>query len=295
MGKLVRKKNNFILPATFISPSLIFFLIFLLFPIIFTILISFFQWNGYSKYVFANFIGISNYKDMFFDPLFWKSLINTIYYVIGVVVLQNIIALFLSIIIFLGKFKNSTLIRSIIFFPVLMSSVLVGLIWRRLFLDDGMINEFLRLIGLQSYNWFSAPVTPMLIIILASIWQGTGFNFVLFYAGLQSVRMELIEAAYIDGANFWQTIMKIIVPLLQPIIAINVILNVIGGFKLFDLVYVMTRGGPAHQTEVITSYIYHLSFSSVGPNKMGYAAAISMVLIIIVMAISAFRIRSMRG
>jgi ABC-type sugar transport system permease subunit len=287
----MKRRNRLILPATFISPSLIFFLVFLLFPLIFVFVISFFQWDGFSKDIFKNFIGMSNYKEMFLDPLFWKSILNNFYFIIGVAVIQNAVALFLAVIIFMGNFKNSSLIRSIIFFPVLMSSVLVGLVFRRLFLEDGMVNVFLKLIGLQSYNWLSSMVTPMIIIILAAIWQGTGFNFVLFFAGLQNINMELIEAAYIDGASFWTAIIRIVIPVLKPIIVINVILNLIGGFHVFDLIYIITKGGPAHQTEVIISYIYYLSFSSVGPDKMGLAASVSIFLIFLFIFISYFRFK----
>lgn len=291
---MIRKNKRFIEPSIFLSPSLLFLLFFLLFPIIFLIIISFFEWSGISRNVFKNFVGLLNYKEMIFDSLFWKSLINTIFYTIGVVFIQNAVALFIAIIIFMGNFKNSSFIRGIIFFPVLMSSILVGLIWRRMFLSDGIVNEFLILLGLQPYNWLSAPITPMLIIILASIWWGTGFNFILIFAGLQNINMELIEASYIDGASFWKAIMKIIIPLLKPIIIINIILNTIGGFKVFDIVYVMTKGGPAHQTEVLISYIYYLSFSPYSPDKMGYAAAISLFLTIIVSLISVFRIRMIK-
>jgi ABC-type sugar transport system permease subunit len=132
--------------------------------------------------------------------------------------------------------------------------------------------------------------TPIWIIAFINIWQWTGFGVVLYYAGLSSIDNELIEAAKIDGASFFQYIIKIVIPLLKPIIILDLLLVFISGFRVFDIVYVTTRGGPIHQSEVLTTLQYYYSFDSYGPNKMGIASVISVVLLIIVVIFSLARI-----
>jgi ABC-type sugar transport system permease subunit len=133
------------------------------------------------------------------------------------------------------------------------------------------------------------------VVIFVSIWQWTGYNLVIFYAGLQSIDRTLLEAADVDGASWWGKIFKIVIPTLKPTIILNIILNLIGSFRVFDIVYVLTRGGPVHQSEVFTTIMYYYSFSANGPNKMGVGSSIALIMFAIMIVFGFVRIRMMRG
>ena len=137
--------------------------------------------------------------------------------------------------------------------------------------QDGVLNSILGL----DYSWLSSISLVMWLIIMVNTWQWIGYNLVIYYAGLQSMNIELLEASDIDGANWAQKIFSIVIPLLWPTTILNMILNLIGGFRAFDIVYVLTRGGPAHYSEVLASYLYYYSFSAGGPNKMGVGASVA--------------------
>lgn len=284
-------KNN---PYFWVSPAVIFFLIFLLGPLLFALAISFFHWDGFSRQIFKDFAGFSNYWDLFKDRVFLLALKNTLYFVFGVTIVQNIFAFFLAVLIFFGKFKNSDAIRAIIFFPGIISAVVISLVWRRILMSDGLINTILEVVKLPGIEFLSDKSIVIWTIIMITIWQWTGYNLVIMYAGLQSVNMEVVEASYIDGASFWQVIFRIIFPILKPTIWLSVILNFIGGFRTFDIVYILTRGGPAHASEVLTTYMYYNSFQMWGPSKMGYASAIAMFLTFVIIIFTALRIRFIR-
>ncbi|MBN2073663.1 MAG: sugar ABC transporter permease [Actinobacteria bacterium] len=236
---------------------------------------------------------MNNYIRMFNDPVFWTSFKNTIYFVILSIIFQNVFGLSISMFLFYGKIKASSLWRSIVFFPAMLSAVMVGMIWRRIFMGDGLLNMILSSIdsSLGNFQWLGNMVTPIFVVILINTWQWTGYNMVLYYAGLQGVNNLLIESAKVDGANWLQTITKIVIPQLYKTISLAVILNIIGGFKVFDIVYIMTGGGPAHASEVITSHIYNQSFSMLGQNRMGYGSAMAAVLAVVVIVFAAIRIR----
>jgi ABC-type sugar transport system permease subunit len=170
-----------------------------------------------------------------------------VYFVGASISIQVFIALFLAIIIFIGRFRLSVLIRTIIFFPGVLAPVSVSLAWRRMLEQDGVINQILGI----NFSWLSSVQFAIWCVILVSIWQWVGYNLVIFYAGLQSIDIEMLEAADVDGANWMTKINRIIIPSLVPTIILNVILNLIGSFRVFDVVYVLTRGGPVHNSEVL--------------------------------------------
>jgi ABC-type sugar transport system permease subunit len=282
-------------PFVWIIPALVFFIVFLLFPLVFGVVISFYNWNGLDPNIFRNFAGLANYIKLTKDPYFLISLKNTLFFTFGTVVVQNVIAFFLAIFLFFGRFKNSTLIRAIIFVPGVISSVVVALVWRRLFMSDGLINVILNYIGIQSIPFLTAKNIIIWAITFVHIWQWTGFNLVLMYAGLQSMDLSLIESSSIDGANFWQNTYHIVFPILKPIIWLSVLFNFIDGFRVFDIVYNMTKGGPAHESEVLTSYVFFQSFGGTAmANKMGYASAISVFLMAILLIFTGLRTKYMR-
>lgn len=285
--------NKKLEPYAWLIPSIVLFLLFLLYPIIFSVVLSFFDWNGYTKEIFANFIGLKNFLHLIKDPLVWKSFKNTIFLVVTVVFVQNGIALFLSIIIFFGNFRYDGLIRALIFFPGVVSAIVIGLVFRKFLAIDGAVNQLLERIGLSNFTqaWLSNQSLNIWIVSFVLVWQWAGYNLVIFYAGLQSIDLSLLEAAFIDGASLTRAILAIVLPLLKPIILLSAMLNFIGGFRIYDMIWVMTRGGPNHSSEVLTTYMYFQSFQSKGPSDMGYASAIAVLLSVIVLIFAIIRIK----
>jgi ABC-type sugar transport system permease subunit len=279
-------------PYVYVLPLLIMIIAIVLYPILFNLALSFYRWDGFRKGIFENFVGFSNYIELAGDEYFWISLRNTAYFELACSIFQVLFPLIFAVILFYGFFKQENLIKGIIYFPALISPVVVGLVWRFFFSFDGPINNLLRLIGLDfmAIEWLGNIYTPIWIISFINIWQWTGFGIVLYYAGLSSIDNELIEAAKIDGASFFQYIFKIVVPLLRPVIVLDALLVFISGFRVFDIVYVTTRGGPIHQSEVMTTLQYYYSYDSYGPNKMGIASVISVVLMVFVVIFSLIRI-----
>ncbi len=288
-----RKFSKQMEPYGWLSPSIILFLIFLAYPIIFSIALSFFEWRGYSVDIFSKFIGVQNYIKLFHDGLYWQSMKNTLILVLVVVFIQNAIALFLALILYFGKFKYGNLIRALIFFPGVISAIVIGLVFRKFLELNGPINTILRSLGLDmlAQPWLATKSLTIWIVSIITTWQWVGYNMVIFYAGLQNVENSLLEAAYIDGANLSQAISKIVIPLLKPVIFLSMILNFIGGFRIYDIIWATTRGGPVHSSEVLTTYMYYQSFQSNGPSNMGYASTISVTLTFIVIIFAVIRIK----
>ena len=278
-------------PYTYLVPALLIFLVFVLTPVIFSLTLSLYKFTGFDSHVFRKFVGLKNYQILFADRYFWISIRNTFFFVGASISVQVIIALILSIIIFIGRFRLSVLIRTVVFFPGVLAPVSVSLAWRRMLEQDGVINQIL---GGINFSWLSSVRLAIWCVIFVSIWQWVGYNLVIFYAGLQSLDIELLEAADVDGANWMTKINRIIIPLLKPTIILNVILNLIGSFRVFDIVYVLTRGGPIHNSEVLTTIMFYYSFAPNGPNKMGVASSVAVIMFAVVLIFGFLRIRYMK-
>ncbi|HEC61309.1 MAG TPA: sugar ABC transporter permease [bacterium] len=278
-------------PYTYLAPAMLVFLIFVFTPVVFSLTLSLYKFTGFDSRLFRTFVGFDNYKILFADRYFWISLRNTLYFVGASISVQVVISLFLAIIIFVGRFRFSVLIRTVIFFPGVLAPVSISLAWRRMLEQDGVIN---RILGGINFSWLSSVQLAIWCVIFVSIWQWVGYNLVIFYAGLQTLDIELLEAADVDGASWSVKINRIIVPLLKPTIMLNVILNLIGSFRVFDIVYVLTRGGPVHNSEVLTTIMYYYSFSANGPNKMGVGSSVAVVMFAFVLVFGFIRIRNLR-
>ncbi|MCL5986557.1 MAG: sugar ABC transporter permease [Actinobacteria bacterium] len=276
----------------YLIPLIGVFLVNVFYPIVFNFALSFYDWSGFSKHIFTKFIGFANYIDMFKNEYFWVSLRNMAYFELASCIFQVLVPLFFAVILFYGYFKYENVIKGIIYFPALISPVVVGLVWRYFFSLQGPINIILKGLGLNflAIEWLGNIYTPIWIIAFINTWQWTGFGIVLYYAGLASIDKELIESAMVDGASFSQYIRKIVIPLLKPIILLDLLLVFITGFRVFDIIYVVTRGGPVHQSEVLTTLQYYYSYDATGPNKMGMASVISIVLLVLVVIFSLIRI-----
>jgi ABC-type sugar transport system permease subunit len=291
MGKRKAQiKENRAKPYIYLIPSLVIFFVFVLSPVIFSLILSLYNFTGYDSNVFRQYVGLKNFRTLFADRYFWISLRNTVYFVGASISIQVVIAMFLAIIIFIGRFKHSVFIRTVIFFPGVLAPVSVSLAWRRMLEQDGVINQILGI----DFSWLSSVQLAIWCVVLVSIWQWVGYNLVIFYAGLQSLDIQLLEAADVDGANWGAKITRIIIPLLTPTIILNVILNLIGSFRVFDIVYVLTRGGPIHNSEVLTTIMFYYSFAANGPNKMGVGSSVAVIMFVIVLLFGVLRIRYLK-
>lgn len=286
-GKFYR---NTIIPYSFATPALIVFIFVILSPVVISMILSFYQFTGFDSNIFKQFNGFENFKILFQDKYFWISFRNTFYFVLVSITIQIALALIVSIFIFFGNFKNSVLIRTIIFFPAVLAPVAISLAWRKMFEQDGVINQIFHF----TYPWISSLRTAIWVVIFVSVWQWTGYNMVIFYTGLQSINKELLEAADVDGATWWGKITKIVIPSIGSAIILNVILNLVGSFRVFDIVYVLTRGGPLHSSEVLTTIMYYYSFSANGPNRMGVGSAIAFIMFAIMIILGVLRVRFLK-
>lgn len=274
----------------FILPALLFFAAFLLYPLLHTIYLSLTEWAGFDLKKIT-FVGFENYKLVPPDWIFWKSLRNTMYFVAGTTICQNLLGLGLAI--FLNNNARFTrLMRTIVFIPVLLSPVIVGVMWSRIFDPFGILNQILEKLGLIKIPifWLGDRRMAMVSLIGATVWQWTGYDMILYLTGLQQIPEELYEAAMIDGANRRQLFRRITLPLLKGVSTMVILLNLIGGVRVFDIVYVMTKGGPNHNTEVLATHLYEVAFWF---NKMGYASVIAVIILLISLVFAYFRNRLM--
>jgi ABC-type sugar transport system permease subunit len=282
MGSLSRGRQLW--AYLFILPTVVFFLVFIAIPFFRALGISLTEWAGYDQ---PRFVGLRNFYNLFQDRIFWIAMRNTIAYTAATTILQTVIPMGIAILLNAG-WRGSVFFRTALFVPVIISSVVSGLLWRMIYDPNfGVLNTVLDAIGLHglAFAWLADPRTVLPAIIAVSLWQSLGFYMLIFFAGLQSISAELYEAASIDGANTAQQLRYVTVPLLWPVTAVVVTLNIIGGVKVFDVIYIMTTGGPNHASEVLGTYLYVTSFgaSGGGSPSMGYASAIGVVILVLAM------------
>ncbi|UCC97232.1 MAG: sugar ABC transporter permease, partial [Phycisphaerales bacterium] len=237
----------------FILPTYIFFLTFIAVPFFGALGISLTEWAGYDQ---PRYIGFTNFVNLVKDRVFWISLKNTFYFTAATTILQTILPLLVAVLINAG-WRGSVFFRTVFFLPVIISFVVSALLWRMIYdANFGILNAILTAIGLEelAHIWLADPLTAMPAIIVVSLWQSLGFYMLIFFAGLQSIPSELYESASLDGASSFQKLIHVTIPMLWPITTVVIVINIIGGIKVFDVIYVMTTGGPNHATEVLGTY-----------------------------------------
>ncbi len=255
-------------------PAILIYSVFAILPIIQSFYYSVMEWNGFSD---MSFVGLANFQALFQDTLFWNSVKNNIYVVLASVLGQVPIALFIALLLN-RKLKGLKIFRTIGFLPVVLSTVVISLTWSLIYnSENGLINELLRALGLGglAQNWLGDTNWSMIAVCVTVIWQFVGLYLIIFLAALQNVPEEVLEAAKIDGASEWTTTWKITVPMIWDTIIVAVILCIAGSLKTFDLIYVMTNGGPSHSTDVMALYMFNETFSQL---QYGYGSAVSVVI-----------------
>jgi raffinose/stachyose/melibiose transport system permease protein len=292
-SKRWRGIKKLIVALSFIGPALVLYVLFMLYPMVDAVRLSFFDWNGSSPTM--NFVGLDNYKELSKDTIYIKSLVNNLYWV--VLSLMMIIAPTLALSILISKVKRGrTFFRTAFFLPSVLSLTVVGVLWNKIYdPSNGPLNMILRMLGLDSltHNWLGEGHTVIPSLVVTSSWSFYGLYMVLFLAALQNIDHSLYEAAEMDGAGPLRKFWNITVPSLRNTMNVVMSMDIIYSLKGFGVVWVMTQGGPFYMSEVVASYVYKAAFSL---NKVSYAVAGSVVLgmIVIVLTISFNFIRDRR-
>ncbi|WP_375385128.1 carbohydrate ABC transporter permease [uncultured Microbacterium sp.] len=271
---------------SFILPNFLGFALFTLVPVIAAFVLSFMRWDAYNP---PTWTGLSNFIRLVGDQSFQVALLNTCLYALGHVPLTLAVALVLALLLN-QKLKGIAFFRVAIFFPYITSLVAVAIVWNMLFdPTSGPINQFLHLIGIQDApGWTASTTWALPAVIITSVWRDMGYYMVLFLAGLQAIPGEYYEAAEVDGANGWQKFWYITLPSLRPTTFLVLVLLSISSFKVFDLVFVMTRGGPGRATLMLSQLIYQ---DGIINGEFGYSSAISLVLFLLVLVVTVFQFR----
>ncbi|MBN1350310.1 sugar ABC transporter permease [candidate division KSB1 bacterium] len=267
----------------FVMPALVLFTLLILFPAVKTIYYSLFDWPGFGE---MKFVGLTNYITAIFEDIYLVgALKNNVIYLVLTLIFEVAFGLFMAVLLD-QKLRFSGIYRALFFAPMMLSMVVVGLLWGFIFdVDYGLLNAVLKTIGLEHWTraWMSDPDFALLGICLTSGWRYAGFFMILFYAGLQRIPRQLIESAQLDGAGEWRVFWNIKLPLLREVMVVSVLLCATGAFKLFDLVYVLTTGGPYHATEVISTWMVRNAFDRF---NMGYGSAIAVIMSVIVFLVA---------
>lgn len=279
-----KRRRSLITPKTapyyFLAPSVLLLIIFTLYPVVSSFVLSFQSMRGTEKY----FVGFANYTKLFQDPIFYKSLSNTF----QILIIQVPIMLSIAIVTAVGlnsamlKFKG--LFRTIYFLPAITALVAASIVFM-VILDDnyGLANYLLSLVGIEPVNWLTHPFWSKMAIIAVMTWRWTGYNMVIFLAGLQTISPDLYEASDIDGAGPIKQFFYITLPQLKPVFIFTVVMSTIGTLQLFDEAYILTNGGPNNATMTITLYLYETGFKNF---DFGYASAMAYILVLIIAVIS---------
>jgi len=272
----------------FVLPAFLVYALFVIYPFLQSFYLSLTDWNGISAE--KSFVGLDNFRELARDSLLWTSLRHNLIWVAVGTVGPMVIGFFLAVLLWSRPF-GFTLFRTVYFMPQVLSPVIIAIVWQWIYNPIfGILNKGLDRIGLESVSrgWIGDPDFALYAVLAAAIWAETGFVFVIFLAGLQNVSRDLLDAAMIDGANAWQRFWNVVVPQMSNVITVVTALLLVGGFSVFDIVFVMTGGGPNNATELIATYTYKEAFTQ---NRTGYAASLSLVITVLSLIASVTFIR----
>lgn len=273
----------YILPIVILSGVLIYYCIG------FTAAASFTDWDGLGTEM--DFIGLSNFKKLFQDNAFWISVKNNLIFFVGTVFTQAVLGLFIAVLL-KTRIKGANVYKAIFFLPIAMAPAIIAAIFR-IILDPnvGSLNQTLKGLGLDfmAQSWLGDPKWALFSIILVNIFQWMGFSMIIYYAGLMSIPDDIYEAARIDGAGFWQQLFRITIPMLKGTTSVLITLGIVGSLKTFDIVMLLTRGGPGRSTEFMATLLYK---SAMEEFNGGYSAAVGVMLLIIAIIMSGVQLRA---
>ncbi|AVR00415.1 ABC transporter permease [Oceanobacillus iheyensis] len=266
--------------ALYVLPALLLIAVLIFIPLILTGYYGLMDWNGIAA---MEFIGLENYINAIQDAKFWESALHS--FLLALFSTLSLLVYLAISLILASKIKGSDLLRKIYLIPMLLSSVAIAQLWIKVFNpSNGMLNSILMALGVDNPPaWLAEPSIVLYAIFIPILWQYAGFYILIYYAALKNIPESLVEAARIDGATPLQIAYKIKLPLIMSVFKVTIVLAIVGSLKYFDLIYVMTGGGPNGASEVMASYMYKLAFSS---NEFGYGSAIGFLLLIITLIVT---------
>lgn len=271
-------------PYLFLLPAGIILLVFFFIPFFQTVILSF---QDYSNNIYnADWVGLANYWQIFKNPIFYKVMLNTFIYLLVAVPILAIIPLFLAILIN-QKIRGITLYKILIYLPVIVSIVVAAIAFKWIYAEQGVLNYLLSVFHIPAIGWLTDPKYAIYSVILLTIWKGIGYYMMIYLAALMSVPKDLYEACDIDGAGFLRKHLTVTVPHIMPTIALVTTISAISAMKIFAEIYVMTKGGPLNSTKTIVYYIYEKAFENL---DLGYASAMAVILLVVVMVFSLINI-----
>lgn len=278
-------------PWLFLTPALAIYTVVVVYPMIYSAYLSLFRWDGISPTKI--FVGLQNYVTLLTEnPVFWIALRNNAIWLVAALLFPTSIGLGLALLLNL-KFRGSAIFRSIFYFPAVLSLAVVGLIWTWIYHPDlGLLNQALGALGLKAFqrNWLSDSRVAIYPVIIAATWNAVGLPMLLFLAGLQTVPMELLEAAKIDGAGPIRRFVHVTFPLLRETTLVVLAITAINALKAYDIVYAMTNGGPANSTQLLSTWMYFLTYNY---NTVGQGTAIAVILFLLTLIFAIPYIRFM--
>lgn len=283
----MQKKNRLI--NLFYVPALALFAVFVVLPFIKGIYLSLTNWNGYSPSY--KFVGLKNYARMLTDENVRTAFVNTIIYGFGSTLVQNVLGIAFAVLLN-KKFRGRSLIRTVIYLPVMIAPLIMGYIMYFFFAyNNGAVNDVLKLFGAQPVDWLAKGSRAVIILMLVNSLQFAGISMVIYLAGLQNIPTLYYDAAAIDGVNDRQRFFYVTMPLLMPAVTSSVTINLIGGLKLFDVISALTGGGPGYDTNSLSTLIHRLYF---GSERAGYAAAVGLVFFVFIMIVSNIVVKALQ-
>ena len=275
----------------FVAPAFVLFAVFIGYPIVHTVVISFQRWDAISA---AEWIGLGNYRQMVDDPVFRRALLVTVGLTVVLTALLTVLPLLVAALFAEGWGRLGRLYRTLLFLPAVVSFVVTGALWKLLLEPNlGNLNSLLGKAGLENLrqNWLGDEQWVLYVIVVVSVWQQLGLYVIIFFAGLQGIDPTLYEAARVDGASGWQQLRSVTVPMLRLVTIVVVTLNLLNGIKMFDVIWVMTEGGPVNASHVLGTYMFRVAFASPGLPDFGYGSALSTVILVLCLGAVGLQLR----
>ena len=275
----------FLLPALFVLGLSVFW------PALQAFYLSFTKYE-YDLTQTPQWVGLANFQRLGTDPVFWKTLGNTLLYLVGVVPILVVIPLGLALLVN-QKLRGISWFRASFYTPVVISMVVAGIAWRWLYAETGLFNQMLKQLGLEAgIPWLTSPDWAIFSVMVVTVWKGLGYYMVIYLAGLQSIPAELYEAAAIDGSDGYMNHWDITVPLMQPYLVLVAVISAISATKVFEEVYIMTQGGPRNSSKTVVYYLYEQAFSEL---EISYACTIGLVLFLGILGLSILNLKLSQG
>jgi raffinose/stachyose/melibiose transport system permease protein len=273
---LSRRQREALVPWAFVAPALVVFGTFAVLPMVAALFLGLFTWRGGEGAVFA---GLANYAEAFGDAVFWRAILRNIELAVVSVTIQIPVALALAVLL-AGRVKGRAIFRTALFAPVVLPTVVIAFFWRLFLLDpvDGLAGAMFESIGLEGPAWLHEPSLAFASVVSAISWRHIGFHMVILLAGALAVPEELYDAARVDGAGAWARFRHVTLPGMRGAISVSVLLSVIGSLRYFDLIYIMTGGGPDHATELGATWIYS---TGIAGQRWGYGSALAVMLLVV--------------